>query len=88
MILVKPFTRMSVFDAILHHNENVTAEQLNNMESATALAETWESKLKESWDWARSQIEIFEETVEHLLKNPTFITEYRLGFLPWRRNDK
>lgn len=84
----KPFTRMSVFDAILHHNENVTAEQLNNMESATALAESLGIKVKESWGLGKIQIEIFEETVEHLLKNPTFITEYPTEVSPLaRRND-
>jgi lysyl-tRNA synthetase class 2 len=45
-------------------------------------------KIKDSYGLGKVQIEIFEETVEHLLKDPTFITAYPTEISPLaRRND-
>jgi lysyl-tRNA synthetase class 2 len=44
--------------------------------------------LKDSFGLGKVQIEIFEKTVEHRLKDPTFITEYPTEVSPLaRRND-
>lgn len=84
----KPFTRMSVFDSILHFNSDITAEQLNTLDSARAVATQLGIPLKDSYGLGKVQIEIFEKTVEHQLIQPTFITEYPTEVSPLaRRND-
>jgi lysyl-tRNA synthetase, class II len=86
--LGKPFWRISVFDSILHFNPELTASDLDNMESAVKVAEKLGMNVKPSWGLGKLQIEIFEETVEHRLDQPTFITRYPTEVSPLaRRND-
>lgn len=85
----QPFTRISVRDSILHFNPNVTAEQIDTLEGATAVAKSLHIPLKDSYGLGKVQIEIFEKTVEHRLLRPTFITEYPAEVSPLaRRNDQ
>ncbi len=85
----KPFARMSLFDSILAHNPDVTAEQLQDMESATALAKSLHIDVKPNWGLGKVQTEIFEATVEENLMDPTFITLYPMEVSPLsRRNDE
>ncbi|MFS1522660.1 lysine--tRNA ligase [Microbulbifer sp. 2304DJ12-6] len=84
----KPFSRLSVFDSILHFNPELTAADIDNIESARTLAEKLDIPFKGSWGLGKVQIEIFEKTVEHRLDQPTFITEYPTEVSPLaRRND-
>jgi len=84
----QPFTRMSVFDSVLHYNEDITAEQLANEEQARQVAKGLGIELKDSWGLGKVQIEIFEKTVEHRLDQPTFITAYPTEVSPLaRRSD-
>lgn len=83
------FARMSVFDSILHYNPELTAADIDNIESARKVAEKLQIPLKDSYGLGKIQIEIFEKTVEHRLMNPTFITEYPTEVSPLaRRSDK
>ena len=85
----QPFVRMSVRDSILHFNPTVTAEQIDTLEGATAVAKSLHIPLKDSYGLGKVQIEIFEKTVEHRLLQPTFITEYPAEVSPLaRRNDQ
>ncbi|MCC5879278.1 MAG: lysine--tRNA ligase [Idiomarina sp.] len=85
----KPFDRLSVIDAILKYNEDVSETQLANLESAKALAKKLGIDVKPSWGLGKIQIEIFEETAEHRLMQPTFITAYPAEVSPLaRRNDQ
>jgi len=84
----KQFTRLSVFDSILQFNEQLTASDIDNIESARKVAESLDIPLKDSYGLGKVQIEIFEKTVEHRLMDPTFITEYPTEVSPLaRRND-
>ncbi len=86
--LGKPFARMTVVESILHFNPNINAEQLADLASARAVAESLGIHIKDSYGLGRVHIEIFEETVEHKLDQPTFITEYPTEISPLaRRND-
>ena len=79
---------MTVVESILHFNPNISAEQLADLASARAVAESLGIHIKESYGLGRVHIEIFEETVEHKLDQPTFITEYPTEISPLaRRND-
>jgi len=84
----KPFTRISVKDAILHYNSAIKAEELESLESLRAIAEHLSIPLKDSYGTGKLQIEIFEKTVESKLMDPTFITAYPTEVSPLaRRND-
>jgi lysyl-tRNA synthetase class 2 len=84
----KPFTRMTVKESILHFNPELTVEQLDDIESARAIAKSLDIPLKASYGLGKVQIEIFEKTVEHRLMDPTFITAYPTEVSPLaRRND-
>ena len=84
----RPFARMSVTKAILEYVEGVKAGQLNDIGSLSALAKKYGIAVQDSWGAGRLQMEIFEEKVEHLLLQPTFITEYPTEVSPLaRRND-
>ena len=84
----KAFTRLSVFDSVLQYNPDISAEQLSDIAQATAIAKGLGIDVKDSWGLGKIQIEIFEETVEHKLDQPTFITEYPTEVSPLaRRSD-
>lgn len=83
----KAFNRISVFDSILEYNPSFKAEDLNE-DNAKATAEKLGIEVKDNWGLGKIQIEIFEETVEERLMQPTFITEYPTEVSPLaRRND-
>ncbi|MDH5711394.1 MAG: lysine--tRNA ligase [Gammaproteobacteria bacterium] len=84
----KAFARMSVFDSILHFNPDLSAGDISDIEGATKVAEKLGIPVKPGYGLGKIQIEIFEKTVEHRLKDPTFITEYPTEVSPLaRRND-
>ncbi|WP_271273283.1 lysine--tRNA ligase [Aliamphritea hakodatensis] len=84
-----PFRRISVFDSILHYNPDLTASDIDNIESARAVADKLGIPLKDGYGLGKVQIEIFEKTVEDRLDQPTFITEYPAEVSPLaRRNDE
>jgi len=84
----EPFTRISVFDSILHYNPELSAGNIDTIEAARQVAEGLHIPMKDSWGLGKIQIEIFEKTVEHRLSDPTFITEYPTEVSPLaRRSD-
>ena len=84
----QPFERMTVVEAILKHNPQLTAEDIGEMASATAIAAKLGIKIDKNWGLGKIQIEIFEETAEAQLQEPTFITAYPTEVSPLaRRND-
>ncbi|BBP46182.1 lysine--tRNA ligase [Thiosulfatimonas sediminis] len=85
----KPFARLTMKDAILKYNDGVTSEQLDDYDSAKALAESLRIKVLPGAGLGKIWTEIFEETAEHKLKDPTFIIEYPAEVSPLaRRNDE
>ncbi|MEN9898672.1 MAG: hypothetical protein RLZZ66_2321 [Pseudomonadota bacterium] len=84
----KPFTRMSVFDSILHFNPDLAPDNISTREAAVKVAENLKIPVKDSYGLGKIQIEIFEKTVESRLMHPTFITAYPVEVSPLaRRND-
>ena len=84
----KPFQRMTVKQSILQFNPDLDEQRLDDPETAKTIATKLGIPLKDSWGLGKIQIEIFEKTVEHELKDPTFITAYPTEVSPLaRRND-
>ncbi len=82
-----PFARMTVVESILHFNKDITEAQLQDIDSARKIAEGLDIHIKDSYGLGKVQIEIFEKTVEHQLKNPTFITAYPAEVSPLARRN-
>ncbi|MSR14344.1 MAG: lysine--tRNA ligase [Gammaproteobacteria bacterium] len=83
-----PFIRMTMKESILGLNPEVTATELEDLESARRLAARLGIALAANAGLGRIQTDIFEETVEPRLLAPTFITEYPAEVSPLaRRND-
>ncbi len=84
----RPFARMTLKESILHYNPDIAPEDLEDLTRARRLAEGLEIPVKPTWGLGKIQLEIFEKTVEHRLKDPTFITAYPVEVSPLaRRND-
>jgi len=85
----KSFARMTVKESILHFNPELEMTQLDDLDAARQIAASLDIQLKDSYGLGKVQIEIFEKTVEHRLKDPTFITAYPTEVSPLaRRNDE
>lgn len=84
----EPFARLSVFDSILKYNKDISAADLQDIDKARALAKKVGADVKGFEGLGKLQTMIFEETVEHKLEQPTFITQYPFEVSPLaRRND-
>jgi len=84
----KSFIRMTMKESVLTYNEGVEFTELDNMDGLKLLAKRLRVSLKDSWGEGKVLTEIFEETVERKLLQPTFITGYPAEVSPLaRRND-
>lgn len=81
----KPFQRVSVFDAILQHNPDIRRDDLSTLEAARALCERLNIPFKESDGLGKLQLEVFEKTTEHKLREPTFVIDYPKEVSPLAR---
>lgn len=85
----KRFRRMTLKEAILHFNSNISAKDLDSIEALHKIATPLGISVKEGYGPGKLQLEIFEKTVEDKLKDPTFITSYPTEVSPLaRRNDE
>ena len=86
--LTRPFARMTVAEAVLHHNPDLGHAALDDGEALQAYARKVGVAPDPAWGTGKLLIEIFEHTVEARLYQPTFVTEYPTEVSPLsRRND-
>ncbi len=83
--LGKPFERMTVFDSVLKFNPDISAEDLGSVEKARNIAEGLNIPVDGTFGLGKLQLEIFENTVESKLIQPTFITHYPTEVSPLAR---
>lgn len=84
----QPFQRWSVRDSLLHFHPEIAPAQLDNLEAARNLAQHFGIELHGTYGLGRVQLEIFEQRVEHQLRQPTFVTAYPTEVSPLaRRSD-
>lgn len=83
----KPFARMTVKEALLKHHD-VDLAQLESLEACRAFLDGLHLPYKNTDGLGKLQMIAFEETVEHQLFQPTFITAYPTEISPLaRRSD-
>lgn len=81
----KPFTQMSLREAILNGNTDLTESIVDDR---AALGQWMEDKgwpVKADWGLGKCQMEVFEQSVEDTLFQPTFITKYPTEVSPLAR---
>ncbi len=78
------FTRLTMAEAVLAHNPELRAQDLDDLERLRAYASGLRIEPGSAGS-GRLLTEIFEETVEHKLIQPTFITEYPAEVSPLSR---
>lgn len=84
----KPFEKLTMREAIKKYRPETNLEDLNSFDTAKVLAESLGIKVEKSWGTGRIITEIFDETAEAHLIQPTFITEYPAEVSPLaRRSD-
>src|SRR5205085_7943217 len=84
----QPFTRMTLKNSILKFNPDLKEEDIIHLASIKKVAEKLGIQINANDELGKIQVEIFDETVEHQLIQPTFITEYPAEVSPLaRRND-
>lgn len=87
--LIKPFKKISLFDAVLEVNKSLTKEALSDKAKATDFAKSLKINVSKEDGLGKIQTLIFEETVESTLLQPTFVTEYPFEVSPLaRRNNE
>jgi lysyl-tRNA synthetase class 2 len=85
----KPFARLTITEAILQFNSGIKAVDLQSKESLINLLKGLNLSHDKAWGLGRLQIELFEQTVETKLLQPTFIMQYPTEVSPLARcNDK
>lgn len=84
----QPFARLSIKEAILSTHPDLSLEQLCSIEECKAVLDQLSIAYKSTDGLGKLQMLLFEEKVEHLLIQPTFITGYPTEVSPLaRRND-
>jgi lysyl-tRNA synthetase class 2 len=83
--LARPFTRITVEQAILQHNPSLERAQLRDVPYLRRVCERLDILFKAHDGAGKLQIEIFEKTAEHTLFDPTFVTAYPAEVSPLSR---
>ncbi len=85
----KPFARLTMNDAVVKYLDGVSHSDLESVDSIMQLANKIKLSVPPELSLAKLQTYLFEETVEHLLIQPTFIIDYPAEVSPLaRRNNE
>ncbi|MFP4182498.1 MAG: lysine--tRNA ligase [Thiohalospira sp.] len=83
-----PFARMTMAEAVAAHEPGLDPAVFTDREAAARAAEGLGLEVGQQWGLGKILTTIFEEAVEHRLRQPTFITAYPAEVSPLaRRND-
>lgn len=84
----KPFKRMTMAEAIVAYNDDISADQLTSADEARSLCKRLGVEPKADWGLGKLVMEIFEAAVEDRITQPLFITQHPTEVSPLaRRND-
>ena len=81
----QPFQRMTVLEAIMHFNPEIDRSSLEDLNHIKQVFKQLKLALPAQGGLGKHQIELFEQTAEHQLIQPTFITEYPTEISPLAR---
>lgn len=84
----KPFARLSIKEAILQYHPEVTLQQIETVEGCRKLLDKLGFTYGLNDGVGKLQMVVFEETVEHQLIQPTFVTGYPTEVSPLARRSE
>ena len=85
----KPFERISMKNVVQKYNPEISEEDCESRDALAIHCKRLGIHVKDNWGQGKLLTELFDETAEHNLIQPTFITEYPTEISPLsRRNDK
>lgn len=82
----KPFARMTIPEAILNFHKEISIDDISSIENCRKVLKKLHLEYKESDGLGKLRMIIFEETIEHQLIQPTFVTEYPTEVSPLARS--
>jgi len=84
----KPFARLTVEEAIATHNPDFDMSKIRDRDYLAGWCEKLGARVEDSYGEGKLQTEIFDQTCEAKLREPTFITQYPAEVSPLaRKND-
>jgi len=83
-----PFARLTVKEAVSTYCQLDDSVDLDDVKSLMGEARRLGVSFDESWPKGKIMMEIFEQQVEELLEQPTFITEYPIEVSPLARRNE
>ena len=88
-INLKNFNQFTLSDLVVNHNKELSKADLNDKDKLVEFLKSKKIKIEKNWGKGRMLLEIFEETVENNLTDPSFVTEYPVEVSPLsRRNEE
>ena len=87
-INMKKFNQSTLTELVLEHNVELSESDIDDEKKLSKFLNSKKIKVEESWGVGRMLLEIFEETVESNLIDPTFVTEYPVEVSPLSRRNE
>ena len=82
------FTQSTLTSLVLDHNKELSEDDLIDKHKLSDFLKNKKVKVEKNWGVGRMVLEIFEETVESKLIDPTFVTEYPVEVSPLSRRSE
>ena len=82
------FTQSTLTSLVLDHNKELSEDDLTDKHKLSDFLKNKKVKVEKNWGVGRMVLEIFEETVESKLIDPTFVTEYPVEVSPLSRRSE
>ena len=82
------FNQSTLSNLVLEHNKDLSKVDLINQKKLQEFLNNKKIKVEKNWGAGRMLLEIFEETVESSLIDPTFVTEYPVEVSPLSRRNE
>jgi lysyl-tRNA synthetase class 2 len=79
------FNQSTLTDLVLEHNKDLSKDDIANKKVLSNFLKDKKIKIEKNWEVGRMLLEVFEETVESRLIDPTFVTEYPVEVSPLSR---
>ncbi len=81
----KPYARLSVKDAVLAYHPELAEKDVSSVEACRCVLDNLKLSYNAADGLGKLQLILFEETVEHLLIQPTFVIDYPTEVSPLAR---
>ena len=82
------FTQSTLTSLVLDHNKELSEDDLTDKHKLSDFLKNKKVKVEKNWGVGRMILEIFEETVESKLIDPTFVIEYPVEVSPLSRRSE